>query len=383
MPDIFISYARGDRKRVAMIAGALEAEGFSIGADDAARTGRAWRDRQRAELQGAACVIVCWSRASAKSDVVLEEATQGYNQQKLIPVTLQACDPPMPFNMVASADLTTWRGESDNEYWVETLAEARRLVGRQPRPAQAAAASPSRPAREASGPAPRYQSTRPRRKKGAGGLIGGGVIAAAAFAGAVWAAPGAFRYIRAKLEPTPQIAAIVAGPVDEAPPKLTVTPAVEDAADPPAIVQPAVATTPPPARKPERAPSVRPEASAPPLPSVAPAPVMAAAIAVSLRDLEACLRQVARACGGATEEFRADGRLSGAESRLLAAPLFPDGVQATEANLAACKANATRRAMNTEQGKAACAAAQPLPAAVKTDAAALAPSVAPPRSPLR
>ncbi len=128
MPDVFISYARSDRKRVAVIAEALEAEGFSLWWESLIRPGKPEREMLRHQLQTAYSVIVCWSQASAKSDPVLAEATQGYNQQKLVPVTLQACDPPMPFNMVPSADLTEWKGEADNEYWIDTLAEVRRLV---------------------------------------------------------------------------------------------------------------------------------------------------------------------------------------------------------------------------------------------------------------
>ena len=127
MPDVFISYARSDRKRAEGIAEALEAEGFSTWWDSSIQP-----EILRQQLQAAHAVIVCWSRASAKLDSVLSEATQGYNQQKLVPVTLQACDPPMPFNMVASADLTQWRGEADDEYWIDTLAEVRRLLGDTP-----------------------------------------------------------------------------------------------------------------------------------------------------------------------------------------------------------------------------------------------------------
>ncbi|MES1202692.1 MAG: toll/interleukin-1 receptor domain-containing protein, partial [Pseudomonadota bacterium] len=208
MPDVFISYAGSDRKRVTMIAETLEAEGFSI-----------WRESSikpeilRQQFQAAHAVIVCWSRASAKSDSVLSDATQAYNQQKLIPVTLQACDPPMPFNMVASADLTQWRGEADDEYWVDTLAEVRRLVERgrmlasaaPPPPAapqapqvqQPAAARQTPPPPEPSARAPRYQASRSRRKAGLrpGPLIAGVFATAAALGAALWAGPEAFRYI--------------------------------------------------------------------------------------------------------------------------------------------------------------------------------------------
>ncbi len=185
-------------------------------------------------------------------------------------------------------------------------------------------------------------------------------------AGAVWAGPQAFHYIENKLS-NPQQAAIAdsAGPApyvtEIAPP----TEPVSAAPEPLPSVIPVLAAPPSAAPKPKipakaNAASIKPPSAAPP-PVVAPPPPPPKPMA-AMEDVEACLRQVAKACDVSTSEFRADGQFSAGERRLLGAAIFPDGAEPTAANLAACKASSSRRAINTPEGKALCAAMrQPAP----------------------
>jgi hypothetical protein len=210
MPDVFISYARSDRKRVALIAEVLEAKGYSIWWDAPIRPGKAWREQARKELHAARCTIVCWSRNAAKSDGVLAETTQSYNQHKLVPVTLQACEPPMPYNRVPSADLTQWRGEPGHEYWVEVLDEVSRLVGTGgkfatpvPPPGEARgearAASRAAPPAPADVAAPAERAPRQTARGGAGARVGrmalGAAGATVVLTGALWAGPQVVRLV--------------------------------------------------------------------------------------------------------------------------------------------------------------------------------------------
>lgn len=128
MPDVFISYTRGDKTRVKLLAEALEAEGFSVWWDAAIRPGKTWHDTISKELAETPAVVVCWSKASVKSDWVLAEATQAYNKHKLAPALIQRCEPPIPYNMVQSADLSHWKGQGDDPEWTSLLLEVRRLV---------------------------------------------------------------------------------------------------------------------------------------------------------------------------------------------------------------------------------------------------------------
>ncbi|MGE3302291.1 MAG: toll/interleukin-1 receptor domain-containing protein [Hyphomonadaceae bacterium] len=201
MADVFISHARGDRKRVAPMAAALEAEGFAVAWDDQGRG----EDAPRA-LAGARCVIVCWSRASVRSEAALREATQAYNQRKLAPAMLQAVEPPLPFNMVESADLTQWRGDGEDRAWRALLHEVRALAGGEAGAglgrATPAPITPYAPEEEAVA-----IETRPRLK-----AIGAPVarwtlaacVAAAVIAGLFWAGPQIARFTSS--HPLPAIA---------------------------------------------------------------------------------------------------------------------------------------------------------------------------------
>src|SRR5262245_13271139 len=128
MTDVFISYARADRERVRLIAHGLTAEGFSVWWDPDIKPGKKWNDVIRRALGDAAAIVTCWSPRSAKSDWVIAETTHGHGRQALVPALIQRCQPPIPYNMVQSVDLTRWRGHPDDGEWIELLRQVRRLV---------------------------------------------------------------------------------------------------------------------------------------------------------------------------------------------------------------------------------------------------------------
>lgn len=128
MADVFISYARADRGRVRLIAQALMAEGFSVWWDPEIKPGKKWDDLIRRELESADAVVTCWTKTSSKSKWVLAETSFADGRKKLAPALVQACDPPIPYNMVQSADLTRWRGNADDLEWVALLGAVKALV---------------------------------------------------------------------------------------------------------------------------------------------------------------------------------------------------------------------------------------------------------------
>lgn len=151
MPDVWLSYVRSDRKRAGLIAQALEREGFSVAWDREVKANEPWDEEIDLRLEESACHCVCWSRASAESDTIIAEASYGHQAGKLVPITLQACEPSEPFNQIPSWDLTQWRGDSDNEDWQGCVQAIRQLV----EPArQAAARSRPQPLRPQPPPPP-------------------------------------------------------------------------------------------------------------------------------------------------------------------------------------------------------------------------------------
>jgi hypothetical protein len=152
MPDIWLSYVRNDRKRVGQIAQALEREGFSVAWDREIKANEPWDEEIDLRLEESACHCVCWSRASAESDSLVAEASYGHQAGKLVPITLQACDPPEPFDTIPSWDLTQWRGDSADEDWegcVQAIRDlidpARQAARLRPQPRRVAPARPPPP----------------------------------------------------------------------------------------------------------------------------------------------------------------------------------------------------------------------------------------------
>ncbi len=128
MTDVFLSYSRSDRQRVRYLAQALTAEGFSVWWDPEIRPGAKWDQAIRKFLEQSACVVTCWTRDSVKSKWVLAETTFADGQKKLVPAILQRCAPPIPYNMVQSADLTGWKGANDDAQWLALLEQVKQLV---------------------------------------------------------------------------------------------------------------------------------------------------------------------------------------------------------------------------------------------------------------
>lgn len=192
MTDVFISYSRGDRDKVRLIAAGLTAEGFSVWWDPEIQPGKKWNNAIRKSLEDAAAVVTCWSKKSVKSDWVLAETTRGYDRKVLVQVFVQPCSPPMPYNILQASDLSHWKGDADDPQWVEVLRQVRALVEAKrrypaPPPPGEAEAGEGRPGPSSSG----GESYRPSTTRGRMGprlsqLALGAVVAGAVLAGGLW-----------------------------------------------------------------------------------------------------------------------------------------------------------------------------------------------------
>ena len=90
MTDVFVSYKAEDRRRIAPLVSALEADGFSVWWDQQIDGGAAWRRMIEAELNAARSVIVAWSKRSVgeQGEFVQDEATRAQQRRVYIPVTI-------------------------------------------------------------------------------------------------------------------------------------------------------------------------------------------------------------------------------------------------------------------------------------------------------
>ncbi len=128
MTNIFISYSRNDRPVVQHMASALQHEGFNVWWDTEIPPGSTFADVIDKRLNEADCVLVIWSSSSVKSNWVQEEADDGLQSGRLIPVMIEEIDLPRGFKRLQTANLINWQGDRQAPEWVRVLSEVRRLV---------------------------------------------------------------------------------------------------------------------------------------------------------------------------------------------------------------------------------------------------------------
>ena len=130
MADIFISYANEDRERAGQLAALLEAAGWNVWWDRRIPAGRTWRTVLEEALDDARCMMVLWSRHSVTSPWVAEEAEEARRLSKtLVPVLINAVEPPIGFRAIQAADLTRWDGSADDPAARLLIADLKSLLG--------------------------------------------------------------------------------------------------------------------------------------------------------------------------------------------------------------------------------------------------------------
>jgi adenylate cyclase len=110
MADVFVSYARSDKARVAPLVAAIEANGWTVWWDPEICPGQEF-DRQIAlELKIATAVLVVWTRNSVESRWVRGEAREGAERGILVPVRFERADLPIDVRTLHTTDFDDWGG---------------------------------------------------------------------------------------------------------------------------------------------------------------------------------------------------------------------------------------------------------------------------------
>ena len=97
LANVFLSYARSDLAKAAAIAAALERFGHSVWWDRRVQGGSRFSQEIEQELKTAEAVVVLWSKTSAQSAWVTDEAAEGRDSGRLVPVVLDKEKPPLGF----------------------------------------------------------------------------------------------------------------------------------------------------------------------------------------------------------------------------------------------------------------------------------------------
>ena len=128
MPDIFLSYSREDNAIATRFANAFKRAGFTVWWDQALRSGETYDEVTEHALREAKAVVVLWSRHSVNSRWVRSEATIADRMHTLVPVTIEACDRPVMFELTQTTDLSHWKGNANDRTWSALVSDVRRLV---------------------------------------------------------------------------------------------------------------------------------------------------------------------------------------------------------------------------------------------------------------
>ena len=163
-PSVFLSYARDDRPTAIKVVAALEAKGCTVWWDGLLEGGVAFANQTEEALESADAVVVLWSATSIKSHWVRDEATQGRDGARLVPVSIDGAQAPLGFRQFQLLDLTHWKGSAD----APEIADLIRAIG-----IASGGSAPARPVLTPSVPVNRRRAM----------MIGGGVAAVAAAGG--------------------------------------------------------------------------------------------------------------------------------------------------------------------------------------------------------
>jgi adenylate cyclase len=130
MADIFVSYARTDKSRVAPIVAAIEAQGWSVWWDPEIAAGQQFDDQIEAELGKARCVLVIWTPTSVVSRWVRGEAREAADRGILVPVRFDEARLPMDVRALHTTDLDGWQDDAASMAFQEVLRAVRGMLAR-------------------------------------------------------------------------------------------------------------------------------------------------------------------------------------------------------------------------------------------------------------
>ena len=107
---LFLSYARADAPLARRLATTLERAGFTIWWDALISGGEAYSRSIADALEKADAVLVLWSAQSIESDWVRDEASQGRERHRLVPLSIDGTRPPLGFRQYQVIDISRWHG---------------------------------------------------------------------------------------------------------------------------------------------------------------------------------------------------------------------------------------------------------------------------------
>lgn len=112
MASVFLSYSRDDAAKAQAVAAALERNGHSVWWDRQLHGGSRFSQEIEQALKRSDAVVVLWSQASVQSAWVQDEAAEGRDTNRLVPVIIDDSKPPLGFRQYQGVDLAGWKGRA-------------------------------------------------------------------------------------------------------------------------------------------------------------------------------------------------------------------------------------------------------------------------------
>src|SRR5574337_198048 len=130
MADVFVSYARADKARVAPLVAAIEAKGWSVWWDPEITPGQEFDDQIDAEIDAAKAVLVIWTPTSVASRWVRGEAREAAERGILAPVRFEQARLPMDVRAIHTTDLDEWNEDAASAQAQEFLRALAAMIAR-------------------------------------------------------------------------------------------------------------------------------------------------------------------------------------------------------------------------------------------------------------
>jgi len=131
MADIFVSYSRTDRARVAALVAAIEAQGWTVWWDSAINTGQEFDSQIESELEAACAAIVVWTQTSVASRWVRGEAREAADRGILVPVRFDGAKLPMDVRAIHTTELDDWAEDPASVPFQELLRALGSMIAQQ------------------------------------------------------------------------------------------------------------------------------------------------------------------------------------------------------------------------------------------------------------
>lgn len=137
MAKIFLSYARDDVDAAKQLASCISEAGHDVWWDRHLHGGSRFAAEIDRALKDAEAVVVLWSPTSIESAWVQDEAAEGRDSGRLVPVSLASAKPPLGFRQFQTIDLGSWEGTGIPDAIEDLLDAIGGTCGSEARPAGA------------------------------------------------------------------------------------------------------------------------------------------------------------------------------------------------------------------------------------------------------